>query len=87
MKTNKVTKEEFKKIFDKAMTVSTAWNGCDEHLEVIPKLVIRDFEITTYPICDSEYTDFETAYDAFKKIGNYSRIMDAAGQIYADYYD
>lgn len=78
-------KSEFKKIFDEAMS-DTVYNDGYSKFDVEPRIVIRDFFIESYPECDTEFKDFEEAWEYFDTLSMY-RVMSATGSIYLDSYD
>jgi hypothetical protein len=98
MNTKKVTKKDFEGFFTEAMKI-TEVEVADEYgssiAHVRPCLIIRDFSIDCETsdgvwdstICDTEFVDFDEAWEYFQSVGPYSRVMANGGQIFACYYD
>jgi len=86
MNTKEINQKVFEEIFSKCMVNNKATNGYDT-FEVSPCMTIRDFEIDSFPACDCEFTDVDKAWAYYQTVGRFSRIMDATGNIYADYYE
>lgn len=95
-----IDKTEFRGIFDRCMSVSKAWccNSPEDcsWVEIQPKCVIRDFSIDVTHMqqsgvwnadeVDTEFDDFEQAWDYMGEVYPKCRVMDNAGQIYYDFF-
>lgn len=89
-----LTKEQFKKLYDKCMKQKKIYFDDGSSRPAKPKCIIRDFDIDVSDMQqsgvwnnddDRAFTNFEKAWDYFKTLRR-ARVMDVAGQIYYDYY-
>jgi len=86
-------KNKFIQLFKKAMSINTYYDCFLDKKGIVqgevtlakPCFTIRDFEIDSFPSCDSDFRNVNKAWDYFQSI-NYYRIIAVDGTILADNY-